>query len=162
MSTLEMIFAGVRQFFGMDENATQTEVHQKLEAAGTLQAAVASEVTRQVEASMSNVNERINALEQTNADLQTQVADRESRIEALNTQIQEAQAAAAQAANDLKAANEQVTSLSASVAALKAGVKQEQEGGDDPHAALQMQRARANNGAPIPVVSGGLRKFLPN
>lgn len=161
MSTLELIFASVRNFFGMDENATETEVHQKLEAAGTLQDAVASEVKKQVDASMQDLNTRISALEQTNADLKTQVDDREKQIEALNTQIQDAQTAATKAADELKAANDQVKALSGTVASLKAGVKQEQEDVDEGHAALQIKRA-STAGAPIPVKSQELQKFAPN
>jgi len=162
MSTLELIFASVRNFFGMDENATQTEVHQKLEAAGTLQDAVANEVKKQVDASMQDLNTRISALEQTNADLQSQLQDRETRIEALNTQIQDAQTAAAKAVDDLKAANDKVTELSGTVASLKAGAKQEQETGDEGHAALQVKRAQSGGAAPIPVKSQELQKFAPN
>lgn len=159
MSTASVIWKKVAAFLKLSDDATETEADIALEKAGGFQGIVDSAVSAAVNdltEKVKSVTARLDALEQESATLKAEVAERDKRIGELTAEMETAREAAKKSADETAAAQKQATDLSAQIAQLKAGIKNEQQEGDDGHASLQVARATSGGNKPIPILSKNL------
>lgn len=159
------IMEGFVSFFGMGADATESEIHariesekplsEQLEAAKNDGAATAANDIAELKSRMSEMETKLNA--QAN-DIESKVA----RISELETEITAAKEAATTAQSTLtekvKEYEAKVLELSGEVARSKAGKLKEQSSGDGQHDASKI--GASNSGQPIAVVSSDLQKLL--
>lgn len=163
MSTTSVFLKKAFAWLKLSDDATETEADIALEKAGGFQGIVDSAVNDAVNGlteKMDAVTARLDALEQESEKLKAEVAERDKRIVELTTEMETAREAAKKAADENAAAQKQVADLSAKIAQLKAGIKTEQQDGDDAHASLQVARATGGGNKPIPILSKNLAASL--
>lgn len=118
------IMNSVSAFFGLSEEATEAEIHQKLIEAGSLaeiRAAALKEANEAVAQQMADFQTKLDALQTGFDNLTADAATKGEKVDELTADLETVRGQVAEKDTEIEALKTQNTSLSGEVAGLKAG-----------------------------------------
>ena len=132
--------AGAAKFFSLGDDATESDIHEKLENAKPLadqleaaKVAGAADTAKE----LADIKDELKTVKEKLAELEKGEAAKDTRIAELQVELQEQKTAAEKSASDLAAMKTQhdkeIKVLAGQVSALKAGRPLEQDAGGDNH-----------------------------